>query len=172
MNNKALLLLDVVNDFLDPGGKLFIGREVDRVIVNIQDQLILASKSKIPVFYISDSHYPGDKEFNALGVHCLTGTVGAEIVDELKSTNGICLTKRSFSGFHGTSLDNILTKSGIDEIILCGVCSDTSILFTAYEARQLGYSITVIEDCVATTERMYHTYALRLMRDVLGVEIF
>lgn len=171
MVRSALLLINVINDYLTPEGKHFIGEDAEWIVANLESELTLARRSNIPVFYINDYQEFSNEEFS-FGVLYHKQTFGPQIVDELSPVaNEMLLYKKGLAAFDETLLHAHLKKLDINHLIVAGVSTDTGILFTAYEAKKLGFNVSIIEDCVATSERMYHTYALRLLRDVLDIEI-
>jgi len=169
---KALLIIDMLNDFIRENGKLYIGDSGGKIISPIQKELEKFRKEKKPVFYICDYHRPDDKEFNLFPPHCLSGTEGANIIEELKpSKNDFIIHKRRYSGFFQTDLDISLREEEIIELELVGVCTNICVLYTAVSARMLDYRVTVLKDAVASFDQGAHDFALRQMKDVLGVEI-
>ncbi|MFZ5644124.1 MAG: cysteine hydrolase family protein [Bacillota bacterium] len=169
MGKNALLLIDVVNQYLNPEGDLFIGDDSYSLIHNIREQLLLANKSNTPVIYIT-SEYLLSK--NGASISCNNQDYIDQIVSELKPSDDVCLIKKGLSCFDGTHLEYLLGKMKVEKAIITGVRTHSSVLFTAFDAKRRRMDVTVIEDCVASEERMYHTYALALMRNLLDVEIF
>jgi len=169
---KALLIIDMLNDFIRKNGKLYIGDVGGKIILPIQRELERFRKEKDPVFYICDHHRPDDKEFNLFPPHCLSGTEGADIIEELKpSKDDFIIYKRRYSGFFQTDLDITLREEGISELELVGVCSNICVLYTAASARMLNYKVRVLKDAVASFDQGAHGFALKQMKDILGVEI-
>jgi nicotinamidase-related amidase len=169
---KALLIIDMLNDFIREDGKLYLGNSGGKIISPIQNELEKFRKEKNPVFYICDCHRPDDKEFNLFPPHCLSGTEGANIIEELKpSKNDFMIQKRRYSGFFQSDLDISLRDDGIIELEWVGVCTNICVLYTAVSARMLDYKVTVLKDAVASFDQEAHDFALREMKDVLGVEI-
>jgi nicotinamidase-related amidase len=68
-------------------------------------------------------------------------------------------------------LDDTLQRLGIGSLILTGCVTHICILFTAYDAVERDYSVTVPEDCVAGLAKEDHDAALRIMQNVLGVKV-
>ncbi|HCL90716.1 MAG TPA: nicotinamidase [Candidatus Atribacteria bacterium] len=169
---KALLIIDMLNDFIRENGKLYIGNDGGKIISPIQKELERFREGKKPVFYICDCHRPDDKEFNLFPPHCLSGTKGANIIEELKpSKDDFIIHKRRYSGFFQTDLDISLREEGIIELELVGVCTNICVLYTAASARMLDYKVTVLKDAVASFDQGAHDFALKQMKDILGVEI-
>lgn len=172
MIKKALLIIDMLNDFIRENGKLYIGNDGEKIISPIQKELERFREGKKPVFYICDCHRPDDKEFNLFPPHCLSGTEGANIIEELKpSKDDFIIHKRRYSGFFQTDLDISLREEGIKELELVGVCTNICVLYTAASARMLDYKVTVLKDAVASFDQGAHDFALKQMKDILGVEI-
>jgi len=162
----------MLNDFIRKNGKLYIGDGGGKIILPIQRELERFRKEKDPVFYICDHHRPDDKEFNLFPPHCLSGTEGADIIEELKpSKDDFIIYKRRYSGFFQTDLDITLREEGISELELVGVCSNICVLYTAASARMLNYKVRVLKDAVASFDKEAHGFALKQMKDILGVEI-
>ena len=162
----------MLNDFIRKDGKLYIGAGGGKIILPIQKELERFRKEKDLVFYICDHHRPDDKEFNLFPPHCLSGTEGANIIEELKPLkNDLIIHKRRYSGFFQTDLDISLREEGIVELELVGVCTNICVLYTTVSARMLNYKVTVLKDAVASFDQRAHDFALKQMKDVLGVEI-
>jgi nicotinamidase-related amidase len=79
--------------------------------------------------------------------------------------------KKSYSGFHRTTLQRILKKLSIEELILTGCVTNICILYIAYEAVVRGYSVKVMKGCVAGLNKRDHNFALQQMERVLGVKV-
>ena len=89
---------------------------------------------------------------------------GREIVDELKpQTQDIVFQKRRPDGFVGTDFDLMLRSNGIRTILIGGVATEGGVEGTARTARNLGYDIVVLKDCVGSRSRDLHELALKLM---------
>jgi nicotinamidase-related amidase len=172
MAAKALLVIDMLEDFLSPHGNLYVGPDAPRVIRAAGAELARAREARWPVIFIGDVHAPGDREFKMFPPHCLGGSPGARIVPELAPQPGERFTpKRRFSAFFGTDLDLSLREQGIEEVVLVGVCTNICILYTAADARMLGYEVTVIADGVCSFDRAAHDFALNQLEAVLGCRV-
>jgi len=172
LHKKALLIIDMLNDFIRKEGRLYIGESGKEIILPIQGELKNFRKEKNPVFYICDRHRFDDKEFTLFPPHCVSGTRGAEIIDELKPEhNDFIIYKRRYSGFFQTDLDISLREEGILKLELVGVCTNICVLYTAASARMLNYKVIVLKDAVTSFDQEAHNFALQQMKDILGVEI-
>jgi nicotinamidase/pyrazinamidase len=173
MAKEALLIIDMLNDFVLKGAPLEVP-ETRKVVPNINREIEKARSEGNPVIYICDTHAPDDKEFSKFGwpTHAVKGTKGAEVVDELKPQKGdLVIQKSSYSGFYNTDLDKTLKKLGIDSIRLTGCVTHICVMFTASDAVLRDYKVTIVEDSVAGLAKEDHDAAIRIMKNVLGVRI-
>lgn len=171
MPEKALLIIDMLNDFIDEKGALPVPG-AGKIIGPIKNLLMRFRNSNKPVVFICDNHLPSDKEFEVWGRHAVKGTWGSQVVDELKPLpEEPVVFKRRFSGFFGTDLDLILRESRVEEVVVTGVLTNICVLYTASDAYQRGYRVTVPQDCVAAAEDEMHAFALRQLEKVAGASI-
>lgn len=169
---KALVVIDMLNDFIKPEGKLYCGKDVEKIVPFIKKEIENTRKRGIPVIYICDNHLSSDPEFKMFPSHCVKDTEGAEVINELASReDDYIIFKRRYSGFFQTDLDLTLRELKVSDLILTGVCTNICVLYTAADARMLNYDVTVLKKCVASYDRKTHIFALKEMEKVLGVKI-
>ncbi len=169
---KALLVTDMLNDFIRSEGRLYIGETGLEIIDPIQKIIQKAREDRTHVIYICDNHFPHDAEFEMFPPHCLQGTPGADIIDELTPAKGdVILSKRRFSAFFGTDLDLTLRELKVEELFLTGVCTNICVLYSAADARMLNYKVNVYKNAVTSFCNEAHSYALKEMESTLGVKI-
>ena len=155
--STAILVVDMLNDFLKPGGKMVL--EGGGVLIPPMRRLLTqARKAGLPVVYVNDSHRPGlreDREFKKRSEHCIEDTWGAAVIDEIKpKKKDFVVLKHRFSGFYDTDLDLTLKDLCIDTVIVMGVVTNICVRSTIHDAFFKGYKVLVPRDCVmATGER-------------------
>jgi len=170
-NKSALLIIDMLNDFVKEGGALVVPAAAG-IIPHIEVELKKAREAKIPVIYVDDSHSSDDTEFESWPRHAVEGTWGAEVVKELAPFEGEhVVSKRRYSGFFGTRLDSLLRELGVKIIILTGTATNICVYSTALDAFMRGYEVIVIRNCVAGLTKEDHDTALRWMKEFLGAKI-
>jgi nicotinamidase/pyrazinamidase len=173
MKKEALLVIDMLNDFVLPGAPLEVPG-ARAIIPVIRNEIDKAHAVGNPVIYVCDAHEPDDREFKKFGwpAHAVKGTRGAEIVKELNpSGEDTVIYKKTYSGFYGTILDATLKRLGVDSLRLTGDVTHICVLFTASDAVLRDYLVTVVENGVAGLAREDHDAALRIMKNVLGAKI-
>jgi ureidoacrylate peracid hydrolase len=150
-NRSAVLVIDMLNDFLEPEGAMPL-LEGRRLYEPIRRLLKSAREGGSPVIWVCDEHLPSDREFEKRSVHCLQGTWGAEIVAELEPDGEeLRIPKTRYSGFFETDLDQRLRELGVDHLILTGVVTNICVRSTAHDAFFRDYRVTVPVECVAAT---------------------
>jgi len=170
---KALLIIDMINDFIHPNGKLYCG-DCKEIIKNIK---ILGNSKKIDdVIFVCDSHKEDDRELKLFIPHAMKGTWGSKIFKELKDSCPLVsifhrVNKSSYSGFLDTVLEEVLNDLRIDELILVGVLTDICIAHTCYDAYLRGYKITVISDATKSFLEKEHNFFLRRMAELYGANV-
>mgnify|MGYP001570023281 FL=1 len=171
MPQKTLLIIDMLDDFVLPGAPLEVP-DTRKIIPNIGREIIKARGAGYPVVYVCDSHAPDDREFQIWPRHCVKGTKGAQVVDELEpEPKDIVVEKTTYSGFFNTRLEEVLRSLGVTDLIITGCVTNICILFTASDAVLRGYNVTVPKDCVAGLNKEDHEFGLRQMEKVLKVNI-
>src|SRR5207247_5678731 len=116
---RALVGVDMIEDFVHEGGALYCGPSMARIVPVIQEEIARARAAGEPVVYLTDNHLPDDSEFQMFPPHAIAGTKGAEIVPELAPGNDdVVIPKRRYSGFFGTDLDITLRERGVDTLRL------------------------------------------------------
>jgi nicotinamidase-related amidase len=151
MNNKAVIIIDLLNDFVT--GNLKTDR-AKRVIPKLKKLIQAARKHNVPIIYSNDAHYPQDVEVVAKwGKHAIKGTKGAEVIPELKPTaKDYIVEKRTYSGFYETGLDPLLRSlyrgEGVKTVILGGLHTNICVRHTSADAFFRGYKIIIAKDGV------------------------
>ncbi|NLU10106.1 MAG: cysteine hydrolase [Tepidanaerobacter acetatoxydans] len=166
---KALLVIDMLKDFIDEGGALSVGPQGKAIIGFIKEKINNFREHDYPVIFICDNHEKNDKEFEMFAPHCIAGTYGAKIIEDLdvKDDDKI-IAKRRYSAFFGTDLDLYLRENKVDEIFLAGVCTNICVLYTAADARNLAYKVNIYKDGVASFDEEAHNFALKEAKNTLG----
>jgi nicotinamidase-related amidase len=163
----------MLNDFVLEGSPLEVP-DTRSILPAVQREVERARIQGRPVIFVCDRHSEDDQEFRRFGwpPHAVRGTMGAEVVSELAPAVGdIFIEKMSYSGFYGTELEETLERLGVDSLRITGCVTHICILFTASDAVLRGFHVVVPSDCVAGLAPEDHEAALRIMRNVLSVDV-
>jgi nicotinamidase/pyrazinamidase len=163
----AIIVVDMLKDNLKESSRNPYFQEGMAVIPNLQRLLEEGRKRGLPIIFACDSFLEGDFIFRGkMKVHCLRGTKGAEVVDDLKPRPiDIILPKRRFSAFFKTDLDQTLRVLGVDTIVVTGMTTEVCVLMTAMDGLSHDFSVILLEDCSASRNREFHQGCLNLYRD-------
>ena len=169
---KALLVVDMLEDFLDAGGALFCGKGAQEIIPFVQRRINQARGEGTLVIYICDAHREDDLEFAMFPRHCLAGTKGARIIKELKAQDAdIVIKKTRYSGFYGTNLGEILRERQVEEVEMVGVCTSICVMDTVGDLRNRDYEVIVYKEGVADFDEEAHQFALKRMEKIYGAKV-
>jgi len=175
MSGKALIVIDVQNDFC-PGGKLAVAEgdailpAVNRLIDEF-DHVVL-TQDWHPAGHLSfASSHPGREAFQDIDMpygrqtlwpdHCIQGTDGAAFHPALAWTKAELVIRKgfrmaidSYSAFFEndhktpTGLGGYLKERGICRVTLCGLATDYCVAYSALDAVSLGLTVDVrLEAC-------------------------
>ena len=155
----AVLVVDMLNDFFKDGGEMVL--EGGDVLYEPIESLTQAGRQlNMPIFWLNQSLSPDDTLFRKRVVHCLKGSWGAGIVDNLTvAEDDIIVPKRRYSGFFQTDLDLHLRERSIQQVIVTGVVTNICVRSTVNDAFFLGYDVFVPEECVmATSDQLQQSH--------------
>lgn len=194
---KALIIVDVQNDFL-PGGALAVNRgdEIIPVVNKLQHSgyfdLIIATQDWHPKDHGSfASNHPGKKPFektNLSGLehilwpdHCVQGTEGAEFSKLLDVKNIEAIFRKgmdknidSYSAFFDnaklkeTGLAGYLKGRNVDEVFIAGLAGDFCVFYSSMDAIESGFKVTVIEDATRSIDDTNFKRAVKELKEKGG----
>jgi nicotinamidase-related amidase len=169
---RALVVIDMLVDFVRQDGALYCGPTMAEILPVVAKEISRARAADEPVVYLTDAHLPDDAEFAMFPPHAIRDTPGAAVVPEVAPRPGdVVVRKRRYSGFHGTDLDVTLRELKVDTIRIVGVCTNICVLYTAADARNLGYDVEIVSDGVTTFDAEAHRFALRELDRTLRARI-
>jgi len=170
---RALLLVDIQNDFL-PGGALAVAEG---------DAVVAVANRLMPVFdcviATQDWHPPRHKSFAAehtgkqvfetvdldgleqilWPVHCVQGTPGASFASGLDIAPVTHVIRKgcderidSYSAFYdnghrrATGLTELLHDLGVDGVVVMGLAADVCVAYSVHDALAEGFGVELIAD--------------------------
>ena len=167
---KALILVDIQNDFL-PGGALAVagGDEIASPANRLMEdfEIVVATQDWHPPDHGSfAANHLGKEVYESIDlhglpqtlwpVHCVRDTSGAEFapgLDVRRITrvfqNGTRPEVDSYSGFHdnghrhSTGMADWLREQGVTQLTVCGLATDYCVKFTALDAVSEGFQVTL-----------------------------
>ncbi len=161
-DNTILLIVDMQNDFVRESGLLPVEAAIE-TIPQIRSLINRARKNKVKICYTQDTQTEDDKEFEIWPRHCINGTRGWEIIEELKpETEDRVFKKNRYDGFYGTSLEHYLSHVWhIENIIITGTVSNICVAHTAASAGLRWYHIIVPANGISALTEFDQALTLR-----------
>jgi ureidoacrylate peracid hydrolase len=192
IDKSALLIVDMQNDFLHRDGSFsHIAREhpeakIDMpfligTIPNVKRLADAFRAAGRPVVYLahvlkpdySDAAFPywrvGIEPASGNRTHCVEGTWGAQIIDDLKPQEGEHLVvKKGFGGFSNTPLDTVLRTMGVTTCVVSGVTTCVCVSTTVRGGVEYNYRIILVSDAVAEVDQATHEAELKTMARIFA----
>lgn len=163
---KFLIVVDMQNDFVTGS----LGSENAQSIVPGIAKLIEELKLTDELIFTRDTHYinyPKTLEGQKLPVvHCINGTYGHQIVRELLGyRDALTIDKTTFGSTTLVERLSTYAEDGVDEIHICGVCSDICVVSNALALRMVkpNTKIVVHKDLCAGVTPEKHEQAMSVM---------
>jgi nicotinamidase/pyrazinamidase len=198
MSNRALLVVDMQNDFM-PGGALAVpgGHDIVATINRLAAQfsnVVLTQDWHTPGHTSFASSHPGKAVYETFDAfygpqvlwpdHCVMGTKGAAFHPDLDIPHaGLVLRKGyhpavdSYSAFleadrkTRTGLDGWLASRGMTEIVVCGVATDFCVGWTACDARHFGLTVSMVDEASRGIDLDGSLARAHRNMDIAGVDI-
>ncbi|MBN2396623.1 MAG: isochorismatase family protein [Candidatus Atribacteria bacterium] len=150
---KALLIVDVQNDFVS-GGSLAV-EDAEQVIPTINKvmdyfDLVMASK---------DWHPAESEHFKKWPVHCVSESKGADFHPDLHQDKinqvfykGTGKKDDGYSAFEATNMNflSFLKDKGVKDLYICGIALEFCVKSSALDAIKGGLNVYLIRDAIAT----------------------
>jgi nicotinamidase/pyrazinamidase len=171
MGKVALIVADMVNDFIDPQGALFVGPAGRDIIPFVAHQAEVVRAGGGVIIFVCDAHAPDDREFGQFEPHAVKGTWGTKIIPERPFLPGdYRVEKTRYSALYNTGLEDILKREDVSETELIGVCTSICVMLTALDLLHRDIPCRVYRDGVADFDPKAHDFALEHLQK-LGVEV-
>ena len=160
-SDAALLIVDVQHDFCAGGALAVPGG--DEVVPVVNEVVRAAAAAGAPIFASRDWHPARSPHFAPFGgswpVHCVQGSRGAALHDELALPPGTTLVTKgdsdkdphgydAFEGHldDGTPLLKALRARGVTRVVVVGLATDYCVKNSVFGARRAGLAVTVLRD--------------------------
>jgi nicotinamidase-related amidase len=182
MTQKALLVIDFINDLAHPKGKL--ARYADRISENRviehanqciaharkQNWLIVFVKIGFSSSYAEcPKHSPlfgGMQKNQAL----LLDSWGTNFHEDLAlQPEDLIIIKHRVNCFYATPLEAILRAQNINTIFLSGIATNMAVEHTAREAHDRDYSVNIVQNACEALTKEIHDSALNSLSRISNI---
>ncbi len=161
--DSALIIVDMVNDFVKPEGSLLVPSAAG-TIGNIKKLLDAARESGAHVAFTQDTSMEDDPEFEIWPKHCIRGTWGWQIIDDLapRQPEELVVVKYRYDGFYESTLDHVLARVwGVKNLVIVGTVSNVCVLHTVASAALRWYNVIVPADGISAITEFDQALTLR-----------
>ena len=184
MNDMALLLCDLQNDFISPGGAYARANQGNSEIAALPSRLApLVGAMRAAGGWIISTHFTmvpmrGGEPF--ISPHLkkvrpflqrgdfLPGSWGHALVDELGPAD-IAVEKIAFSAFYQSRLEWALARAGVKRLLVAGIVTNGGVASTVRDAHVREFEVTLLEDGCAAFDVTTHETAVAALRPVAHV---
>jgi len=162
----ALLIIDMVKDYLDTTANLPITPFATRIIDPINKLIGIFRTENWPIVFSTDAFHEGDFFFTGrMKPHSLAGTEGAGVIEALdRQPQDLWLPKPRFSAFWGTDLEERLKRQDVTLCAVAGIATNFCVLTTAMDALCCDFKAVLLEDCSAAGSEQIHHRTLNVYR--------
>lgn len=168
---RALLLIDVINDFLHPQGVNYYP-VYDPILENIKEVLTAARQNNLMIVHVRENHPPhhcADFEFEKLPPHNTSDSFSIEWAPGIEVLPGeYIVQKRRFSAFFETDLNLLLREAQIDQVVIVGVKTHVCIRATTQDAFGWGYRPVIVREAVGSNHTHLHLASLEDIERYMG----
>jgi maleamate amidohydrolase len=147
----ALIVIDMVEAYLQPGSPLYAG--IETAVQSAARLATAARQCGAPVIFTNVEYAPGGadggvfyRKVPALAVFQKGSPLGAFPAVLSPEGGDLVVTKRYASAFFATHLAALLTSMGIDTLIITGVSTSGCVRATALDACQNGFLPFVVRE--------------------------
>jgi len=184
MQDTALLLCDLQNDFLHPEGAYGRAGQTAPEIAALPARLKpLAEAVRARGGWIASTHFTlftgkGGEPF--IDPHLaklrpflkrgdfVQGGWGHAVVEELAPSD-LPVEKVGYDAFYQTRLEWLLRKAGVRRLLVAGIVTNGGVASTVRGAHVREFDVTVLEDGCAAFSRELHETAIAALRPVAAI---
>ena len=171
MSNTAVVVIDMLNPYRHADAEP-LQDSVAGIVGPLGDLIGRArDRDDILLIYVNDNH--GD--FSATREDLLAMALKGErpdLVERVAPTPECAfLPKVRHSAFFGTSLEYLLQRAEVENVVLTGQVTEQCILYTALDAYVRHFAIKIPRDVVAAIDQDLGAAALRMMEQNMRAEI-
>ena len=160
MNKKALLVIDMQNDYLWNKRKKMFTYDTDTLVGNVNRLISVYREKDYDIIYIK---HILPKIMWGVGFS-IKGTEGAELYSDLNVVSELCFEKNHSDTYTSKAFREHMKKQNYNEVAICGLDECGCVGATAKGAAQTGVKVSMIENCIG---RRFTDEKVQKMREQL-----
>jgi len=152
MSNKALVLIDFENEWLDKKSDDYVGN-ISSMLNKTNKLIDYCRANKYKIIFTTHIEKDSKKEF-------APNSKSIEIIPSLhKKPTDILIKKNKISTFYKTNLEKEL--KGIKHVVVCGILTNLCVRSFVQDAYDRDFEITVIKDCCKSFDNKTQLFTFR-----------
>ena len=187
MTNKALVVVDMLYDFIDGSLACLNSEEAVRRTLEFIDSQTKGQGGEdheildmFPILFIRDHHPADHSSFKEQGgiwpAHCVAGTHGGDIhedllpyvSEELTFDKGCDKSVEQYSGYEGVNcagqpMGEVLELLDTTDVYVCGIATEYCVRNTCEDLLKACFKVHLLKDCIAYVDHDGHLKALEEM---------
>ena len=187
MTNKALVVVDMLYDFIDGSLACLNSEEAVRRTLEFIDSQTEGQGGEdheildmFPILFIRDHHPADHSSFKEQGgiwpAHCVAGTHGGDIhedllpyvSEELTFDKGCDKSVEQYSGYEGVNcagqpMGEVLELLDTTDVYVCGIATEYCVRNTCEDLLKAGFKVHLLKVCIAYVDHDGHLKALEEM---------
>ena len=168
-NKKALVVIDMQNDFLWEKRKAKFLYNTNELVNAVNNAVFYYKKSGYDIIYIAQM-YPNIIITKCFIGFSIKGTSGAELNSKLNIVSDLYFEKNLPNAYSSKAFMEHMKKQGYAEIVLCGLDECACVGATAKCAAKTGAKVFMLENCIGTRFPNYKVLKMRDKLTSLGVQ--
>lgn len=167
-NKKALVVIDLQNDYLWNKRKKIFSYNTERLIKSVNNAVSFYKEKGYDVIYIAQI-YPNtiiNRRFIGFSIN---GTEGAQLYSRLNVVSDLCFEKLLPDAYSSKSFFEYMENQNYTEVILCGVDECACVRATAKSAVKKGINVFILENCIASRFSIEKVHKVRNRLKSAGV---
>jgi isochorismate hydrolase len=159
--SSALLVLDMQSYFLEPASHAFIP-SAPAIVPGLKALAESYFANNLPVIFTQ--HLNSDQDAGSMGTWwrdliTIENPLSA-IIPEFDYSHRMLLRKNQYDAFHETSLEEILLRKNVSQVVISGVMTHLCCETTARSAFMRGFEVFFLVDGTATYNQDHHLATL------------
>ena len=169
---KALLILDIQNDFTGENARLPVEKnQAVEMIKNVNFLIENSENLGLEIVYVGNEY----SVFNPLNIFrnfaAIKNSEGAKLDEKLKIVGKNYFSKTQGNAFSNSSLTEFLRKENIEDVYISGLYAEACVLSSVKGAMKNGFKTSVISDAIATKSESKRKKCLQKYENI-GAKVF
>ncbi len=165
-NKKALLVIDMQNDYLWDKRKAMFSYDTDRLVGDVNRLIESCNEQGYDILYIK---HILPRVMWGVGFS-IKGTEGAELYSGLDVVSDFCFEKHQSDAYTAKLFREFMREKDYSEVMICGLDECGCVGATAKGAAKTGVNVFMIENCIGRRFPEEKVQKMRKKLNALGIK--